>query len=188
MEDGRRYGRADRREAAARPPHCRAQAAADPQGLGRGTRAMSETPRKDESESLPLPLAQFVDQVCDRFESAWTAGRRPRIEDYLGAAAEPARRALLQERILIDVYYRRRACEDPQPTEATGRSPAPGGGGLAWTPAAVPAALLPPFYLRATPRAQGEPSCDTGATLFRCPHCHNPIQSADDHPDEVLCP
>src|SRR5262249_310742 len=23
---------------------------------------------------------------------------------------------------------------------------------------------------------------------FRCPHCHNPVQLADDHPDEVLCP
>src|SRR5262249_15321801 len=23
---------------------------------------------------------------------------------------------------------------------------------------------------------------------FRCPHCHNPIQLADDHSDEVLCP
>src|SRR5262249_59549339 len=28
----------------------------------------------------------------------------------------------------------------------------------------------------------------TQAQQIRCPHCHNPIQLVDDHPDEVLCP
>ena len=33
--------------------------------------------------SLPLPLVDRVDRLCDHFEAEWLQGRRPRIEDYL---------------------------------------------------------------------------------------------------------
>src|SRR5262249_45462043 len=33
-----------------------------------------------------------------------------------------------------------------------------------------------------------EPPPSPGGARLRCPHCQNPIQLADDHPDEVLCP
>ena len=57
------------------------------------------------------------DQVCSRFETAWRAGQRPRIEDYLadGPATEGA--TLLQELILLDVYHRQRRGETPRPEE-----------------------------------------------------------------------
>jgi hypothetical protein len=45
----------------------------------------------------PLSQAQRVDRVCDRFEGAWQAGQRPRIEDYLGEVPEPERSRLIRE-------------------------------------------------------------------------------------------
>src|SRR5262245_31144414 len=47
-----------------------------------------------------------LDQVCDRFEVAWRAGQRPRIEDFLGEITEPARPALLTELLRLDAAYR----------------------------------------------------------------------------------
>jgi tRNA A-37 threonylcarbamoyl transferase component Bud32 len=45
--------------------------------------------------------------------------------------------------------------------------------------------------LRQSP-PQGDSSTETALLAdvrqLRCPHCHNPIQLADDQPDEVLCP
>ena len=75
----------------------------------------------------PLALARRVDQVCDHFEAAWKAAGhsagRPRLEDFLGDAAERERAALLQELIPLDVYYRRRCGEDPLPRDYADRFP-----------------------------------------------------------------
>lgn len=60
-------------------------------------------------ERLPLPLAQRVDEACDRFEAAWASGQQPRIEDYLVITPEPDRAALLRELIQAEVYHRRQA-------------------------------------------------------------------------------
>ncbi len=51
--------------------------------------------------NLSLGLAQRVDAECDRFEGEWRAGRQPRIEDYLAAAPDTDRDALLAA--LLDV-------------------------------------------------------------------------------------
>jgi hypothetical protein len=71
---------------------------------------MSEPFLSGDDSWSPL-LAEQVDETCDRFERAWKAAgaviERPRIEEYLGAVAEPERRVLLRELILVDVYYRR---------------------------------------------------------------------------------
>src|SRR5262249_51703490 len=55
----------------------------------------------------PLSRAQRVDRVCDRFEGAWQAGQRPRIEDYLGEVSEPERSRLLRELLALELAYRR---------------------------------------------------------------------------------
>ena len=52
--------------------------------------------------ALSAARLRYADQVCDEFESAWKAGQRPRIEDYLGSAAEPERGALLRELVALD--------------------------------------------------------------------------------------
>src|SRR5262245_37121911 len=62
---------------------------------------------------LTLPEALRLEGVCDRFESAWRAGQRPRIEDYLRKATGPGRAALLRELLTLEVGYRARAGESP---------------------------------------------------------------------------
>jgi serine/threonine-protein kinase len=48
-----------------------------------------------------------VDQICDRFEDAWMAGQRPRMEGFLAEAAEAERPALLGELLRLEWHYRR---------------------------------------------------------------------------------
>jgi tRNA A-37 threonylcarbamoyl transferase component Bud32 len=67
--------------------------------------------------------ARLIDRTCDRFEAAWKAGPRPDLHDYLGAAAEPVRSALLRQLLLLDWDYRRRAGDDPRPGDYLTRFP-----------------------------------------------------------------
>jgi WD40 repeat protein len=115
---------------------------------------MTEVPAQDpqpHSESL----ARVVDQVCNRFEAAWKAGGRPRIEAFLGDTPGPERAALLGELVPLDVYYRRARGEDCRPEEYRDRfpdlSPArvsdtitrPDGTGTADTPPPTSAGTIP---------------------------------------------
>src|SRR5262249_28734767 len=79
-----------------------------------GDDAMSDAPRK---ENASLAQQREIDQVCQRFEAAWKAGQRPRIEDYLREMPEPGRSALLRELILLEADYRRLAGETPRPED-----------------------------------------------------------------------
>jgi hypothetical protein len=65
-----------------------------------------------------------IDEACDRFEHAWQAGRRPRIEDYLADASGPEHRALLRELLVVELGYRRCQGETPTPIEYQARFPA----------------------------------------------------------------
>ena len=71
---------------------------------------MSES-MSDSPPGRQLELAQWVDEVCDRYEAAWQSGWRPRLEDYLGEAPEPQRTNLLHELIRLEVEYGRRQGE-----------------------------------------------------------------------------
>jgi serine/threonine-protein kinase len=74
---------------------------------------MSETPSTVD-DSLSPSVLERVDQVCDCFEDAWLAGRRPHIEDYLGEVSdERERAALLKELIALDIFHRRKQGETP---------------------------------------------------------------------------
>ncbi len=83
---------------------------------------MSGTDPRD-YPSLPLSQLERVVGTCDRFEAAWQAGRRPRIEDYLGDLPEPERPALLRELLAIELECRRRCGEQPTPREYWARFP-----------------------------------------------------------------
>jgi serine/threonine protein kinase/lipoprotein NlpI len=61
-----------------------------------------------------LDLVRQVDQLCNRFESAWKTGQRPKLQDCMVDLGPVARDAALRELIPIDVHYRRRAGEEPQ--------------------------------------------------------------------------
>jgi serine/threonine-protein kinase len=71
------------------------------------------------SDALPSTLHS----VCDRFEAAWKAGERPRMEDYLVATPGPQRGPLLRELLCLELYYRRRDGERPNPQEYLARFP-----------------------------------------------------------------
>jgi serine/threonine-protein kinase len=72
---------------------------------------------------LPATLTPRADQECDRFEAAWKAGRRPRLEEHLAAVPEPDRPALLRELLLLEVDYRRLTGEQPAAEEFLARFP-----------------------------------------------------------------
>jgi len=55
----------------------------------------------------PPTAGQHVDEVCDRFEAAWLAGKRPCVMEYLSEAPEPERADLFRELLKLDLHYRR---------------------------------------------------------------------------------
>jgi tetratricopeptide (TPR) repeat protein len=71
--------------------------------------------------SLASSLITRVDDACDRFEMAWRAGLRPRIEDYLGETRERERALLLQGLLVLDLAYRRRRGGRPTAAEYLAR-------------------------------------------------------------------
>ncbi|MFO0844442.1 MAG: protein kinase [Gemmataceae bacterium] len=73
--------------------------------------------------NLSLATAERIDAACDRFEADWQAGRRPRIEDYLAAAAPVDREPLLAALLAIEVELRRAAGDPPGLDELLGRFP-----------------------------------------------------------------
>jgi serine/threonine-protein kinase len=60
-------------------------------------------PARPASECLVPSTALRVDATCDRFEAAFRAGRRPRIEKYLVGADASYRRTLLRELLLLEI-------------------------------------------------------------------------------------
>jgi WD40 repeat protein/tRNA A-37 threonylcarbamoyl transferase component Bud32 len=62
---------------------------------------------------LPPELARRLDEACNRFEARWQNGGRPSLGDFLAESGE-LHTVLLRELILLDVYYRRRAGEQPR--------------------------------------------------------------------------
>jgi serine/threonine-protein kinase len=69
------------------------------------------------------PLAQRVDEACDRFEAAWMRGEPPRIEDFLTELKDAECAAFLRELLTIDLAYRRGHGEQPTPREYLARFP-----------------------------------------------------------------
>ena len=74
-------------------------------------------------ETLSLDRARFVNDACERFEAAWEAGPRPRIEDFLPEGDVPERPVLLRELIALELELRRDLGERPEPPEYLGRFP-----------------------------------------------------------------
>ena len=65
----------------------------------------------------------WIDEMADRFERAWAAGERPRIEAYLGDAAGPRRSRLLEELVRVERELRIAGGETPRAEEFRGRFP-----------------------------------------------------------------
>jgi tRNA A-37 threonylcarbamoyl transferase component Bud32 len=71
--------------------------------------------------SLALSTEERIDVVCRRFEAAWKAGKRPRLEDYLGEGEGREQQVLLRELLRLDVEYRSYAGEAPVAQDYLGR-------------------------------------------------------------------
>jgi serine/threonine-protein kinase len=70
-----------------------------------------------------LSALERIDPLCDRFEDAWLAGERPRIEDHAAGWEGPARAALLRALVRLDAEYRRGLGEVVGPDDYLGRFP-----------------------------------------------------------------
>src|SRR5437868_3711362 len=83
---------------------------------------MKNASRSDD-KALSASAADRVDEICDRFEQAWIAGERPRIEAYLSDAPTAEYAALLRELLALDLEYRRSGGESPSLEEYCQRFP-----------------------------------------------------------------
>lgn len=77
----------------------------------------------DNKGSPSLSLLQKIDEICDRFEAAWIAGRRPRIEDFLKNAPAINRETLLRSLLRVELELRHRAGKKVAQTEYLQRFP-----------------------------------------------------------------
>jgi predicted Ser/Thr protein kinase len=80
---------------------------------------MGETCRES-AGALPPSQVLELERACDRFEAEWRAGRRPRVEDFLGGIPEPGCSKLVRDLLMLDMTYRRLAGERPAPQDYVG--------------------------------------------------------------------
>ncbi len=75
--------------------------------------------------ALPLPPgpSTLLDELYERFEAAWNAGERPRIEDYLAQAPPAWAAELLRELLAMEIALRLRGGERPTEEEYHVRFP-----------------------------------------------------------------
>jgi WD40 repeat protein/tRNA A-37 threonylcarbamoyl transferase component Bud32 len=183
-----------------------AQAALDPLPLVGGMNGMSATIPPGDA-SLTPELIALLETACDRFESAWRAGGRPSLEDHLATMPAEGRPTLFRELMTLELAYRRRAGERPEPSEYRSRFPAQGAAIDATfaalpdraepspavaqpRPAAPPEGLdrgLDPLAADTAPDGSGPVARQARPAHWRlsglcvhvrCPHCQNPIELA----------
>jgi WD40 repeat protein len=81
---------------------------------------MSETLPPDDG-AKQTRLERRMDRICDRFEAAWKAGLRPRIERYLGKMPPSVRPKLFRELLALELEYRQQNGETPAADEYCSR-------------------------------------------------------------------
>ncbi len=117
-----------------RKGHSEQPAPAPPDAQVRGESPILTPDGPEGTPLLPPALAEWIDRICDDFESAWKAARTdgpsvrepPSLEDYLAQAPESSLEtsALLHELIQLDIYYRASQGEELCPDDYRARFPA----------------------------------------------------------------
>ena len=59
----------------------------------------------DQSKEPSLPRSDLIDEVCTRFEAAWKAGERPKIEEFLPTPSASMQPEPIHELLLALVAY-----------------------------------------------------------------------------------
>ncbi len=77
---------------------------------------MNDGKEPPDQSTASFTRAARIDGVCDRFEAVWQAGGRPSIHEFLDAATDLDRTALLRELLLVDLARRR--CQGERPDAA----------------------------------------------------------------------
>jgi WD40 repeat protein/tRNA A-37 threonylcarbamoyl transferase component Bud32 len=104
-------------------------------------------------------LARQLEDTCSRFEEAWRGGSRPSLADSVAGTGEPLYSALLGELVLLDIYYRRRAGEQPAAADYQTHFPSLDGARLA--------GALAEADTGGAPSTDGRPA--NGVTHVSCP-------------------
>ena len=81
-------------------------------------------PDPTDDDALTPAMVALMEQACDRFEAAWKAGERPVLDDFLSAIPPEGRPALFRDLLALELVYRRRGGERPEPEEYRARFPA----------------------------------------------------------------
>lgn len=106
--------------------NCGGKAAPPPRALGAEDRPITEDAGTGK-DTASASLVMRIEEVCDRFETAWKAAKSasegPRLEEHLGKLPEPEQPPVLPELVALDIDYRRRAGEQPRPEEYGPRFP-----------------------------------------------------------------
>ena len=71
----------------------------------------------------PAAVLLQIDSLCLRFEAAWQSDTPPRLETYLGEVDDTARPLLFQELLALELAYRCRGGDTPEPEEYASRFP-----------------------------------------------------------------
>jgi len=81
----------------------------------------------DESDSqdasLPVPAFDHIDRICLAFEKSWKIGPAPSIEEFLSETQGVERSSLFYYLLKLDLDYRSRSAERPDPSEYHARFP-----------------------------------------------------------------
>jgi formylglycine-generating enzyme required for sulfatase activity len=78
----------------------------------------------DQAPPTSDPLPPALDALCSRFEAAWQAGQRPRIEDCLAEAPPEHHPRLVRDLLAIELYFRIRSGDRPTAEQLHARFPA----------------------------------------------------------------
>jgi serine/threonine-protein kinase len=131
---------------------------------------------------------RLIDYLADRFEAAWKAGERPRIESLLALVNQSSQAQLFSELLKVELELRRIAGEEPSLDEYQQRFASHAeivkrlvsSADSAWSTGQA-ADPLQKDCAEEAPSARG--------LKIRCPHCHNPIEVIDADPRlEINCP
>jgi serine/threonine-protein kinase len=128
----------------------------------------AEPPTEDDLEGLALPEAERIDQVCDRFETAWRAGEWPCIEGFVNSIDGPDRSILLRNLIALEVELRFERGERPDAAEYRLRFPGEAAVDEVFRPTPRPGALRSTFSFAGNTLSAGpsiEPTAPAGSTL-----------------------